>query len=290
MTQSSFAPDVVIGVATNNDSILSGNLMRSPMIADGTVPVHVVRDAPSASVAYNAVLDATTAPIVLFAHHDVYFPHGWLEMFRTRLGDLAAHDPDWAVLGAFGIGLDDMEYGPVWSTSLGRIVGAVPDGPRPVQSFDELLLILRRDSGLRFDAGLPNFHMYGTDIVAAARKAGRGAYALALPLIHNDGYHDQLGQDYVEAYRFMQRKWRADLPLRTPITKISGHGLHLVRSRLKNIRSRRWRQAMAQPTATDPARYAELCGWSTLAPPHLPRAQSGPDTRGPNRTASATEQ
>lgn len=290
MTHPNSTSDVVVGVATNNETILAGNLMRSPMIAQGAVPVHVIRNAPSAALAYNAVLDATTAPIVLFAHHDVYFPHGWIDTLRQRIAEVAAHDPDWAVLGAFGIGIDDMEYGPVWSTSLGRIVGSVPDAPRAVQSFDELLLILRRDSGLRFDPGLPNFHLYGTDIVAQARKAGRGAYAVALPLIHNDGYHDQLGQDYIDAYRFMQRKWRAALPLRTPITKISGHGLHLVKSRLKNIRSRRVRQAMAQPTATDPARYADLCGWSTVAPAHLPRAQSTPPDSGPNRTASATEQ
>jgi hypothetical protein len=290
MTAQRQKSDFVIGVATNNDAILSDNLMRSPMIADGSVSVHVIRNATSASAAYNAVLDATSAAIVMFAHHDVYFPHGWLDILHQRIAEVEAVDPDWGVLGAFGIGTDNMEYGPVWSTSLGSIVGSVPDGPRPAQSFDELLIIVRRDSGLSFDARLPNFHLYGTDIVATARKAGHGAYAVAMPLVHNDGYHDQLGQDYVDAYRFMQRKWRGALPLRTPITKISGHGLHLVKSRFNNIRSRQWRKAMAQPTATDPARYADLCGWSTLAPAHRPRAQSAPDAADPNRTASATEQ
>ncbi|GGX48686.1 hypothetical protein GCM10007385_15900 [Tateyamaria omphalii] len=258
--------DFIVAVATNNDTILNDNLLRSPMIKDGIVGTEIVRDAPSASIAYNTALDNTTASIVIFAHHDVYFPHGWDELLRQRIAEVDAIDPNWAVLGAFGIGLTGAEYGPVWSTSLGRIVGSVPETPQPVQSYDELVIILRRDSGLRFDPGLPNFHLYGTDIVASARQANRAAYAAALPLVHNDGYHDQLGDDYSEAYGFMQRKWRDALPLRTPITKISRHGLHLYKSRLGNIRSRKWRQAMAQPTDADPARYAALCGWNNLVP------------------------
>ena len=56
-----------------------------------------------------------------------------------------------------------------------------------MQSFDELLIVLRRDSGLRFDEGLPGWHMYGTDIVQTARaRLGRAAPPLVqrLPQRH----------------------------------------------------------------------------------------------------------
>lgn len=251
----------VIACASHSDAILGANLGRSPLLE--TVPLHVERNAPSAAIAYNRALDATTADVVVFAHHDVYFPPGWDALLAARLAELP---PDWAVFGSFGIGLDAAHIGPVWSSSLGMIVGRVPMAPVPVQSFDELVIVLRRDSGLRFDEALPGWHMYGTDIVQIARAAGRGAYAGALPCIHNDRYHDALGADFDAAYRFMQRKWAAALPIRTPITKISRSGLHLMRDRWKNRKSTAFRKGMAVGTDHAVEALAARCGWSCLMP------------------------
>ena len=253
---------ICIVTASHSDAILDANLRRSPCI--GTVPLHVERGAPSASIAYNAGLDATTAPYVVFAHHDVYLPPGWENLLMTRISELNAIDPSWALFGSFGVGLDHSHVGPVWSSSLGQIVGRVPMAPAPVQSFDELLVVMRRDAGIRWDAGLPGWHMYGTDIVAVARAAGRTAYAGALPCIHNDRYHAALGDDYRDCYRYMQRKWASDLPLRTPITKISRSGLHLWRDLRAARRSAAFRAGMAVGTDHEPQMLAERCGWSTL--------------------------
>ena len=258
--------EIALAVASNNPAILRANLMASPALAGSLGPVHVERDAPSAPVAYNRALDATTAPYVVFAHHDVYLPRGWDSLLRARIAEVTAHDPDWALLGAYGRGLDGGCEGPVWSTSIGHVVGRVALNPVPVQSFDELLIVMRRDAGLRFDEALPGFHLFGTDIVQAARAAGRGAYAVALPLIHNDGYHEQLDGQFAAAYRHLQAKWRDRLPLVTPVTSISRHGLHLMRSRWHNFRTRAYRQSMAQPTDTAPALWAARCGWSDLTP------------------------
>jgi hypothetical protein len=162
------------------------------------------------------------------------------------------------------VGLDHSHIGPVWSSSLGQIVGRVPIAPVQVQSFDELLIVMRRDAGLRWDEGLPGWHMYGTDIVQIARAAGRTAYAGALPCIHNDGFHESLGPDYRECYRHMQRKWRDALPLRTPITKISRSGLHLLRDLRAARRSVAFREGMAISTHVAPEVLAERCGWGSL--------------------------
>ena len=124
----------------------------------------------------------------------------------------------------------------------------------------------RRASGLRFDEALPGWHMYGTDIVQTARAAGQGAYAGALPCIHNDRYHGALGADFDEAYRFMQRKWAGALPLRTPITKISRSGLHLMRDHWRNRRSAGVREGMALGTDHPVEDLAARCGWSHLGP------------------------
>ena len=97
--------DFTVACASNNDAILNANLALSPMFAAG-MPLHLERNAPSAAIAYNRALDATTAPIVVFAHHDVYLPLGWETMLQARLAEVAAVDPNWALFGAFGVGLD----------------------------------------------------------------------------------------------------------------------------------------------------------------------------------------
>lgn len=255
---------LVICTASNAPSILDANLRRSPCL--GRVPLHVEWNAPSAAIAYDRAMRATDAAHVVFAHHDVFLPAGWDDLLAARIAELSAQDPDWAVFGSFGIGLDDAHIGPVWSSSLGMIVGRVPFGPTPVQSYDELLIVVRRASGIRFDTALPGWHMYGTDIAKTARAAGKGAYAGALPCIHNDRYHNALGPDFTECYRFMQHKWAASLPIRTPITKISRSGLHLMRDNWKNRCSTAIRQSMAVGTDHAVEDLARRCGWTQLQP------------------------
>jgi len=253
-----------IACASHSDAILNANLARSPCLT--SLPLHVERGAPSAAIAYNRALAATEADVVIFAHHDVFLPQGWDKLLATRLAEVAAADPNWALFGSFGVGLDAAPIGPVWSSSLGQIVGRVPLQPVSVQSYDELLIILRRTSGLRFDEALSGWHFYGTDIVAQARAKGLNAYAGALPCIHNDRYHEALGADFTESYRFMQRKWRDTLPLRSPITKISRSGLHLIRDRWKARGSTDFRANMAVGTETPVETLAARCGWSDLGP------------------------
>lgn len=257
---------IVVATASHDSEILAANLARSPAIVDRVLDLHVELGAPSASVAYNRVLDATIADIVVFAHHDVWLPRGWEQLLTTQLAALTVTDPSWAVVGAFGIGLNGVGYGPLWSTSLSQIVGRVALAPVAVQSLDECLIVLRRASGLRFDEMLPNFHLYGTDIVQAARSRGLGAWALPLPLIHNDAYKDHLGSDFAAPFHVIRHKWRSALPIRTPVITIAWHGLHLMRENWRSSRSRGYRKGMAAPTVTDPARWAALCGWADLGP------------------------
>ncbi len=252
-----------LACASHSEAILQANLARSPCLAG--IPLHVERNAPSAAAAYNRALDATDAEVVIFAHHDVYMPKGWDKLLAARLAEVEALDRDWALYGTFGVALDAAHIGPVWSSSLGQIVGRVPLAPVEVQSFDELLIVLRRSSGLRFDEDLGGWHFYGTDIVAQARARGLRAWAGALPCIHNDRFHDALGPDFAAAYRAMRRKWRGQLPLRSPITKISRSGLHLIRDTWHARGSKDFRETMALDTGTPVETLAARCGWSDLS-------------------------
>ena len=252
--------DLSIVTASNNQACLELNLMESPMIKSGQVPVQVERDAPSATIAYARGLAATTSEIVIFAHQDVYFPRGWEDQLARVLNDLEDRDPDWAILACCGISVAGDFIGDVWSTSLGGRIGAPIGDAQPVQSIDELVIIMRRSAGLTWDTELPNFHMYGTDIVQTALTAGRGAWVADLPVIHNDSFHTRLGADFTASFRYMQRKWRTVLPIHTTVGKISRWGIALALSKREARKSIGYRKSLALDPSVDPRQYAAESG------------------------------
>jgi hypothetical protein len=264
---------VCVVSASNDEVYLQANLMASAMAGNG-VPVQIERGAVSAGAAYNRGLDATEAPVVIFAHQDVYFPPGWERLLLQTLADLERQDPNWALVAPYGISRLGQHVGDVWSTSLGRRLGGPFPAPVPAQSFDELVIVMRRSAGLRFDEALPGFHLYGTDIVQAALARGQGAYVAWLPVVHNDKFHARLGEDFAASYHYVLRKWRDRLPLRTPVQWVRWHGLSLPWYRWLAQRSIDKRRAMAGDSRTDPRRFSEACGWETADWPE--RRASGP--------------
>ncbi|KKB85698.1 hypothetical protein VW29_06140 [Devosia limi DSM 17137] len=222
-------------------------------------------NAPSASIAYNRLLDQSDAEYLVLVHQDVFLPAGWMTRLRGAIAALSRLDPDWAVLGAHGVALDGRAVGPVWSSSLGSIVGRVSLQPVAVQSLDELLIVVRR-SAVRFDTSLPGFHFHGTDIVQIAAAAGRSSYVTSLPLVHNDRFKGVLGDDFRQAYHYIRTKWRQQLPLCSPVVKVSWHGLHLLKSQRHLARSHAVREAMVTSDTVDPRVYASLCGWDDVTP------------------------
>lgn len=256
--------DIAVTAACNAQAVLDHNLARSPMLAE--TGLNTEWRAPSAAVALNRGIDATSAEIVVLAHQDVYFPRGWDALLRARIAEVAAIDPNWALIGPFGVGLDEVNFGPVWSSSVGMVIGRVAQAPVPVQSFDEMVIVLRRSSRLRFDESLGGWHMYGTDIVAQARARGLGAWAVPLPCVHNDRSHGVLGPDFAECYRAMQRKWAGHLPMKTPVIRVTASGTDLYRWRWNTWRGRHHIAAMAVGTDTPAEDLARRCGWGDLTP------------------------
>jgi hypothetical protein len=257
--------DIHLVCLCNNEAILKANLLRSPDIASGRLPLHLEWNPQSAPKGLNRGLDTTVAGLVIFVHQDVYLPAGWTDLLLARLAEIEALDANWALVGAFGVDMGALGWGPVWSTSLGSIVGQVCTVPVPAQSFDELLIVLRRASGVRFDEALPGFHLYGTDIVQSAQKAGFGAWVASLPLIHNDGFHQELDASFDAAFHYLRHKWRDRLPLKSPVSKITWHGLNLLRQHWHNRKTALLRKEFSRPRDVDPRHYAALCGWSDLS-------------------------
>jgi GT2 family glycosyltransferase len=251
------AGDIAFVAAVNNDEILANNLLRSPAIAEGGLLLQCYRGYSSASTAYNAGLEETESPIVVFVHQDVFLPAGWIAALRQAINHLDQHDPDWAVIGAYGRQASGRFVGHVWSSGIGWRLGKRFDHPIDAVCLDELVIVMRRAAGIRFDERLPGFHLYGTDIVQTARAAGLRGYVADIPVIHNRRPVRQLGADYLRAYRYMRRKWRETLPVLTPVVAVSHNPWPLLRIRLRLALTWKRRARRAVDWRTDPRRLVQ---------------------------------
>jgi hypothetical protein len=224
---------VQVYCVANEQTTLARNLQGSPEIADGRIQASVIWGATAASTAYHDAIASAKADIVVFSHQDVYFPEGWFARLKVICERLSSTDPSWAVAGLSGMTPEGEWFGHMWDSGLGTVCGGPFNPPRNVASLDEAVLIVRRASGALFDPALPSFHLYGTDIVLEAQKAGMKSYVIDLPVIHNSKATVCLDRTYVAAYRFMIRKWKAVLPLPTVIVQLTRNPLPLLLRRMQ---------------------------------------------------------
>src|SRR5262249_24609919 len=82
-----------------------------------------------------------------------------------------------------------------------------PRLPAPVLTLDEVLIAVRRGSGLRFCPDAPGFHCYGADICLEAAARGLRAMAIDAPLMHLST--GQLDASYDRASQWLLDKWGA---------------------------------------------------------------------------------
>lgn len=210
--------DVV--AAVNDNSILAHNLMRSPMLHRPDVALCVQRDFRSAALAFRSATRKCRGEILVFVHQDVYLPANWPDQLQDSLRRLESSDPNWAVLGIYGVKVNGEQVGCAWSSGLNTMVGQPFEEPAAIESIDEVLIVLRRSSGVEFDPDLPGYHLYGTDLVQTALSRGKGAYAICAPVIHNSRPALYLGSDYFASYRYVARKWRDRLPIHNNVACI----------------------------------------------------------------------
>ncbi len=227
--------NLVVGVACEPRLPSCGRICCVlPMLLSGAVAVHAhKRGRRAAGEAYDAIVDSATikhgdAELIVFAHQDVLLPAGWVDRLWGAVGYLEKADPSCrAVMGVVGVNSAGEVLGRSWSNGLRRIAGHAVERPMAVVSLDELVIILRRSSRVRFDKDLPGFHLYGTDIVQNALAARCGVYVFDGPVVHNSVPVSRLGPSYAAAYRYMQRKWRHRLPIPTTVMAVTHWGLPL---------------------------------------------------------------
>jgi hypothetical protein len=191
----------------------------------GDVEILLKEGYSSAAKAYNEGIFEAKSDLLIFVHQDIFLPETWPKDFSRALDILDRKDPNWGVIGCYGVTREKKGWGHIYSTGLQKIVGASFVEPRQVQTLDEIVIIMRKSAGLKFDSNLPNFHLYGADICLTAERAGMVNYAIDAFCIHNSNQLISFPSDFYECYRYIKKKYREKLPIQTScirITKFDG--------------------------------------------------------------------
>lgn len=221
--------------AANSREILQKNLLASPCLQSEHAHQILVQEGfASAAKAYNAAIEKSDNDLLVFLHQDVILPNGWLDDLRSAIAQLDSFDPNWGVLGCAGQTHDNQLQGYIYSQGLG-IIGEPFQRPAPVQTLDEIVLIFRKSSGLRFDDTLPGFHMYGTDICMAAAARGMRNYAISAFCVHNTVFNLVLPKEFYDCYKYVRRTRQRFLPIQTTCVRITRFGLPMYIRRLREF-------------------------------------------------------
>ncbi len=202
-------------VAVNNTKIFLENaFVSSDLKENNENEVILKRNFPSVGIAYNEAIAEAKNDLMVFMHQDIYLPDSWVKNLYKIIKFLESKHKRWGILGCYGISKDGFEVGHVYCNGLGRVLGYT-QSPQLVQSLDEIILVFRKRSGLLFDAKLPYFHFYGTDICLEAEKKGLLNYAIGNFCVHNTVKIPHFPREFWRCVKYMRKKWKEKLPIKT---------------------------------------------------------------------------
>ena len=231
--KTSSSTNITFAVAVNNHEIFKNNFLASPCLREPHQHQILVQEGfKSATRAYNDAIEKSSNDLIIFCHQDILLPENWILLLDRALSDLQTADPNWGVLGPYGKTQDGRGWGHVYSSGR-NVIGEPFQRPIPVQTLDEIVLILRKSSGLRFDEHLPHFHFYGADICLRAAKAGMKSYAISAFCIHNTQQPLVLRGEFYDCCKHIKRVWKDYLPIQTTCIRITRFNFPLYSRRLR---------------------------------------------------------
>jgi hypothetical protein len=156
---------------------------------------------------------------VIALDQDVLLPDGWDRRLALQLRKAERRFGPAGVAGVYGVGpamelsvsLAAQPIGRV--VDRGRLLRDGPGLPALAATLDELLLVLPRDSPLRFDPGL-GFHLYGADICLQAAELGLPVVVIDA-LCHHNSRSVGLPKAFYQSAQVFARKWAHRLPVAT---------------------------------------------------------------------------
>ena len=227
--------------------------MRSPALKRAA-RVIVKSGFRSVATAYNAAICECPDEVLVFAHPDVYLPARWSMDFEESLAWLDRNDPNWGVLGLYGVNGEGAGRGFTYSTGIGGFVGVPISSPCVVRTLDEFVFVLRKRSGLTLDENIPGpqSQLCTTDVCLEAERQGLRSYVLPCFALHNSNRWSHLPLGFWRPYLFIRKKWRTALPIQVPYAFISAFCWPMLKSTLKLFVQRRFRSHRIATRVADP--------------------------------------
>ena len=220
-------------VCGSDDAVLQANVLSSPCLHQGCPhEFTVIKNCPSAADGLNRGLERARHEWVVCLHQDVVLSEGWDRCLANQLREAERQFGTIGVAGVYGVGeaMPPREPGGAfsaartgWVVDRGRVLRDGPELPARVTTLDELLLVVRRDAGLRFDPAL-GFHLYGADICLQAHERGLAVVALEA-LCHHNSRSVALPEAFFASAEVFARKWSQGMPVATPCAIIDHGGV-----------------------------------------------------------------
>ena len=209
-------------VCLADDATLKANLLASPCLGPGSPhEVIAVRNAPSAAAGLSLGLARARHELVVCVHQDVVLPSGWDRLVVDQYRRAEQQCGSIGVAGVYGVGeVREAPGQPLAVARIGRVVDRGrwldegPELPARAATLDELLLVIRRDTPLRFDPAL-GFHLYGADLCLQAGERGLAVVVLGA-LCHHNSRSVRLPESFLASAETFARKWDHRLPIATP--------------------------------------------------------------------------
>jgi hypothetical protein len=268
-------PDTNFGVmplsfvaGASDKEILVNNLLASPCLtaADSPHQVILARGGPNVGAKLNSGLERASSEWVVCLHQDVWLPPKWDVRLAQQIQEAELRLGPIGVAGVYGVGDVIARPDPTqplaaerigWVVDRGRMLRDGPVLPARVATLDELLLVVRRDCGLRFDTAL-GFHLYGADICLQARERGLAVVAMGA-LCHHNSRSVGLSEAFFASAEVFARKWSHRLPIATPCVIIDrGGAVHLLGNATPGPRSIAYAMSMRREEKTTYHRVTEV--------------------------------
>lgn len=203
--------DVSVVCISNDGRVLRGNLGRSLFVADNEFIL--VKNPESATKGLNEGIEKASNDVVVMVHQDVFLPKTWSGALERALDQLGSEK--WGVLGVAGM-TEQWEWrgyiedrGAPWGPWEKELEG----NPIEVYVLDELLMVIKKSDGLRFDEKLKGFHLYASDICLNAKMQGMKNFVFNGYLKHNSDVHRgnlNYPRDpvFLDSYYYLRSKYR----------------------------------------------------------------------------------
>jgi len=225
--------NVKLTIATLTHNISQYNdLIRDFMEQQTDIPFEVIsipnfnKEFTSCAEPLNIAIDLADGDIVNLCHQDLKVNTSWIDTIMSHIATLDRTHISWGVLGVAGAYKYGRQHTPDKEGNILYLSDLTPDkksfaaiyrqifgSRKEVQTIDELSLIIRKSTGLRFDSvTFDHFHWYGADICLQALSRGLKNFAIDADCLHlSDGQSNLSGghaATYIEQGTRLFKKWQ----------------------------------------------------------------------------------